>query len=124
MSNDEIGFFDTRRAAAYLGLPPRTLHRYRVRAATGRPSTDSATGYGIAGRIWTRGRRSVGRPRRRRRTGWARYEKAGARVAAAQSSPDFAVRYSGQPGPLLQHGTEVHAADAVSEEVRVRGSHA
>ena len=30
MSNDDTGFFDTRRAAAYLGLSPRTLDGYRV----------------------------------------------------------------------------------------------
>ena len=30
MGNDESGFFDTRRAAAYLDLSPRTLDGYRV----------------------------------------------------------------------------------------------
>ncbi len=30
MGNDGNGFFDTRRAAAYLGLSPRTLDGYRV----------------------------------------------------------------------------------------------
>lgn len=30
MGNDESGFFDTKRAAAYLGLSPRTLDGYRV----------------------------------------------------------------------------------------------
>ena len=30
MDNEESGFFDTRRAAAYLGLSPRTLDGYRV----------------------------------------------------------------------------------------------
>ena len=30
MSNDESGFFDTRRAAGYLGLSHRTLDGYRV----------------------------------------------------------------------------------------------
>ena len=30
MGNDGGGFFDTRRAAAYLGLSPRTLDGYRV----------------------------------------------------------------------------------------------
>ena len=30
MANDDIGFFDTRRAADYLGLSPRTLDGYRV----------------------------------------------------------------------------------------------
>ena len=30
MGNDESGFFDTRRAAAYLGLSLRTLDGYRV----------------------------------------------------------------------------------------------
>ena len=33
MSGDEGGFFDTRRAAAYLGLSPRTLEGYRVSGA-------------------------------------------------------------------------------------------
>ena len=33
MSSDESGFFDTRRAAAYLGLGPRTLDGYRVSGA-------------------------------------------------------------------------------------------
>ena len=121
MSNDESGFFDTRRAADYLGLLHRTLDGYRV-SGDGPPSTASATGCCIAGRIWTRGRRSAGRPRRRKRTGWARDEGADARVSAAQSSPGSAMRYSGQRGPLQQDVPEVHAADAVSAEVR--GSHA
>ena len=30
MGNDDSGFFDTRRAAVYLGLSPRTLDGYRV----------------------------------------------------------------------------------------------
>ena len=30
MSNDDSGFFNTRRAAAYLGLSHRTLDGYRV----------------------------------------------------------------------------------------------
>ena len=30
MGSDESGFFDTRRAADYLGLSPRTLDGYRV----------------------------------------------------------------------------------------------
>ena len=30
MGNDDGGFFDTRRAAAYLGLSARTLDGYRV----------------------------------------------------------------------------------------------
>ncbi len=30
MSEDESGYFDTRRAAAYLGLSHRTLEGYRV----------------------------------------------------------------------------------------------
>ena len=30
MGNNESGFFDTRRAAAYLDLSPRTLDGYRV----------------------------------------------------------------------------------------------
>ena len=30
MGNDENGFFDTRRAAAYLGISRRTLDGYRV----------------------------------------------------------------------------------------------
>ena len=30
MSGDDSGFFDTRRAANYLGLSPRTLDGYRV----------------------------------------------------------------------------------------------
>ena len=33
MSGDESGFFDTRRAAAYLDLSPRTLDGYRVSGA-------------------------------------------------------------------------------------------
>ena len=33
MGNDESGFFDTRRAATYLGLSPRTLDGYRVSGA-------------------------------------------------------------------------------------------
>ena len=32
MGNDDSGFFDTRRAAAYLGLSRRTLDGYRVPA--------------------------------------------------------------------------------------------
>ena len=33
MDNDESGFLDTRRAAAYLGLSPRTPDGYRVSGA-------------------------------------------------------------------------------------------
>ena len=33
MDEHESGFFDTRRAAAYLGLSPRTLDGYRVSGA-------------------------------------------------------------------------------------------
>ena len=33
MGNDKSGFFDTRRAADYLGLSPRTLDGYRVSGA-------------------------------------------------------------------------------------------
>ena len=33
MSGDESGFFDTRRAATYLGLSHRTLDGYRVSGA-------------------------------------------------------------------------------------------
>ena len=33
MGNDGSGFFDTRRAANYLGLSPRTLDGYRVSGA-------------------------------------------------------------------------------------------
>jgi len=33
MGNDESGFFDTRRAAVYLGLSHRTLDGYRVSGA-------------------------------------------------------------------------------------------
>ena len=40
MDDNESGYFDTRRAAAYLGLPHRTLDSYRV-------GTDPETGLAL-----------------------------------------------------------------------------
>ena len=69
MGNDDSGFFDTRCAADYLALSPRTLDGYSVGGAGGRPSTASGAGCAIAGRFRMNGRRNVGPQRRRRPTG-------------------------------------------------------
>ena len=74
MSNDESGFFDTRRAADYLGLSRRTLDGYRV-------SGDGPAFHRFGNRV--RYRRPnldawaarPGRPRRRRRTGSVERER-------------------------------------------------
>ena len=71
MSNDENGFFDTRRAADYLGLSHRTLDGYRV---SGVGPAFHRFGNRVRYRksdldAWGP---SAGRPRRRRRTGWTR----------------------------------------------------
>ncbi len=69
MGNDESGFFDTRRAACYLGLSYRTLDGCRVSGAG--PAFHrfgSRVRYRRSG-LWMRGRQSAGPPRRRRPTG-------------------------------------------------------